>query len=145
MSNLVIIPPGERKAVNFVNLIYNGELLGFMAQVSNALLLDDGEVEEDEDEGKDEGPVLMEDGAPTHSAGVSRRWREENGIMKLDWPACSPDLNPIENVWAILKDAIQKRRIRPRTVQDMMVALNEEWQAIRVEFLTRLYSLPQRI
>lgn len=107
-----------------------------MGIVATAILLED----------PDGTPTLMEDGAPIHTARVSRGWREEQGFEKLEWPACSPDLNPIENVWAILKDAVQHRRIRPRNIGEMVAALNEEWVQIREEFLTRLYtSLPERI
>lgn len=72
-------------------------------------------------------------------------WREEHGAEKLNWPTCSPGLNPIENVWALLKDAVQNRRIRPRAAE-MVAALNDEWGNVREEFLTRLCkSLPERI
>jgi hypothetical protein len=65
---------------------------------------------------------------------------------QLPCTACSPDLHPIENVWALMKDAVQHRRIRPRNAGEMVAALNEEWGNVREEFLTRLYeSLPERI
>jgi hypothetical protein len=135
MADLVVIPPGQRKAVDFIDIVYEGALLGFVGAVSYDILLNDPEGV----------PVLMEDGAPIHTAGIARAWREEHGIEKLHWPACSPDLNPIENVWALMKDAVQHRRIRPRNAVEMVVALNE-WGDVREEFLTRLYeSLPERI
>ena len=115
-SNLTVIPAGERKAVNFVDLVYEKELLGFIPALSNAILL----------ENPDGKPILMEDGASIHKAGVSRAWREGNDIEKLEWPACSPDLNPIENVWALLKDIVQHQRIRTRNIREMVIVLNEE-------------------
>lgn len=39
--NFTVIPPGQRIAVDFVNIIYEGVLLALVAEVSNAILLDD--------------------------------------------------------------------------------------------------------
>lgn len=42
--------------------------------------------------------VAVEDGAPAHRAGFTKLRQEEYGMPKFDWPASSPDLNPIENI-----------------------------------------------
>jgi hypothetical protein len=120
MSNLVVIPPGQSKAVDFIDIVYKGELLGFLGTTTNAF--------------------LMEDGAPIHRAKVSKDWREQCSIKSFQWPAQSPDLNPIENVWSILKNAVHHRRIRPRTVKDMLTALNEEWRAVSKLYLEKIVN-----
>ena len=50
----------------------------------------------------------------------------------------SPDLNPIEEVWNILKKNIANRPILPRTVEQLCSAIQEEWQLISVEFINKL-------
>ncbi len=68
---------------------------------------------------------------------------EEEGTG-TDWPACSPDLSPIENVWRILKRKMRQRR--PRTVAHLKTCLQEEWDKITPETLHHLVSsVPKRL
>ena len=62
-SNVMVIPNCQRKAVDFVDLLYNGELLGFLGKIDDCM--------------------LMEDGAPTHSARVSSECLKQNGVDKM--------------------------------------------------------------
>lgn len=70
-------------------------------------------------------------------------WFKQNGIDQLDWPSYSPDLNPIENLWALLKRRVEKRL--PKSLEKLKSMLQEEWKAIDVETLQKLvYSMPSR-
>jgi hypothetical protein len=58
-----------------------------------------------------EGCIFQHDNAPTHTAYVVRDALRDMEIEIMEWPPHSPDLNPIENLWALLKAEIYK--IRP--------------------------------
>ncbi len=62
-----------------------------------------------------------------------KSWLRRKRVRVLDWPACSPDLSPIENVWRILKRKMRQRR--PRTVAHLKTCLQEEWDKI-THFIT---------
>ncbi|XP_011270941.1 hypothetical protein CAOG_09225 [Capsaspora owczarzaki ATCC 30864] len=54
--------------------------------------------------------IFMHDNAPCHKRKDVAKWFETNQITVLDWPANSPDLNPIENAWNMVKNKIYQER-----------------------------------
>lgn len=89
--------------------------------------------------------VMMQDGAPCHRAKSTLKALKEMGIRLLEgWPAQSPDLNPIENLWGTLQDNLYHHDIT--TVDDLWAALQEEWDKITLQDL-RAYidSMPKRL
>ena len=55
--------------------------------------------------------ILMDDNARAHRAHITNRYLEQAAIVRLDWPARSPDLNPIEHAWDMLQKAISSRQV----------------------------------
>lgn len=84
--------------------------------------------------------VLMQDNARPHSARCVTEYLEEVGIEKLNWPACTPDGNPIEHVWDMLGRRVRSRAVAPTTLNDLRMALQEEWQNIPQNDIRELIS-----
>jgi transposase len=79
--------------------------------------------------------VLMEDGASPHTAKLTKQLHDMRGIDKMCWPANSPDLNPIENVWRLLKQRVSKRS--PRTLAELRQIVEKEWMALDLSDVAR--------
>lgn len=88
--------------------------------------------------------VLMDDNARPHRARVVNDYLEAETIDRMDWPSCSPDLNPIEHAWDMLQRAVSARPVVPGNRQELEVALHQEWARIQQDSFRRLIRSMQR-
>ncbi|UYV63858.1 hypothetical protein LAZ67_2005841, partial [Cordylochernes scorpioides] len=71
--------------------------------------------------------IFMDDNARPHRARLVNEYLQSENIRRMDWPARSPDLNPIEHAWDALGRRIGARHPSPRTLVKLGTALLEEW------------------
>ncbi len=80
---------------------------------------------------------------PTTAKGT-KSWFNDHGVTVLDWPANSPDLNPIENLSGIVKRKM--RDTRPNNADDLKATVKETWASIPPQQCHKLItSMPRRI
>lgn len=99
------------------------------------------------------GILFQQDNAGIHTSEHTQEWFETHGIYVIDWPPHSPDLNPIEVVWALLKRELFNRypsiangRRRIRDWEVFREALIDSWNHIDQDVIDSLIrSMPRRI
>jgi hypothetical protein len=84
--------------------------------------------------------VFMHDNARPHIAHCVSLYLDPVGIYRMDWPACSPDLNPIEHVWDKLGRQIRSRPVVPDNLNYLRIALLEEWERIPQDYVQNLFE-----
>jgi transposase len=129
LGPLVLIPKDQRTGVDYVNLVLSGPLWDFYSELY-----------------EERGVVkVMEDGAPIHRAGITKTFRAQHHMEVLEHPAQSPDINPIEHAWKMLKVRVNDRPSRPKNLEELWDVLQEEWKKIGIDFINGLVSsMPER-
>ncbi|GFY04640.1 transposable element Tcb1 transposase [Trichonephila clavipes] len=70
---------------------------------------------------------------------------ESEDIDRIDWPARSQDLNPIEHVWDFLSRRLAARTLPPVTIRKLRLALQDEWAAMPQQLIdTLILSMGRR-
>ena len=88
--------------------------------------------------------VMLQDGASCHTAQSTIDSISQHAGDIVDWPASSPDLNPIENIWSILKDKVARRN--PQTKEELKLCIRQEWNNLdNQEVISIAESMPKRV
>lgn len=120
----LIVIHGNINAQTYVNNVLQAEVLPFIQRNGHNV-------------------TLMHDNARPHTAALTRRFLANNNVNVLDWPAISPDLNPIEHIWDELG-----RRVRTHyvinTVHDLSAALQAEWNNLPAHYIQRYVDSMRR-
>ncbi|GFX35800.1 transposable element Tc3 transposase [Trichonephila clavipes] len=74
--------------------------------------------------------LFMDDNAPCHRTVAAEQLLESEVIERMNWPARSPDLNPVEHVWDFLGIGLAARTLPPVTIRELRLGLQDEWAAM---------------
>jgi transposase len=92
------------------------------------------------------GIIFQQDNDSKHTSKMAKACTNELGLKVLDWPAQSPDLNPIEHLWEHLKRQLNAWPTRPSGMLELWERVEKEWEAIDKDIILNLIdSMPSRV
>lgn len=90
--------------------------------------------------------IFQHDNAPIHKAKKIQQWLKTQNFETIVWPASSPDMNPIEHIWAYMKYNVSKRFPGTYFVDQLKKYLTIIWQEINDDFVESYFqSMPLRM
>ncbi len=88
--------------------------------------------------------LFQHDNDPKHTSKATVGFLKKNRVKVIQWPSMSPDLNPIEHLWGILKRQVEHHS--PSSIQSLKEVIPEEWKKIDLAKCHQLvHSMPRRL
>ena len=79
---------------------------------------------------------LLQDNDSKHNSRIVKKFLDEEVPEVIDWPSNSPDANPIENLWSVIKRRVEKRR--PSNLNELNKFLHDEWNKVDMLIINNL-------
>jgi len=141
-GTLIVFEKGSIDSLVYQNTLREG-LLGLIEEEEGIL----------ETQLRPSSLIFMQDNAPIHKSNSTLEFLRSFNISPMAWPPNSPDLNPIENIWALFKKEFHSRWSARRAISsaaikfpEMKTMLIESWEALPVElFRVVADSMPRRV
>lgn len=88
--------------------------------------------------------IFQHDNDPKHTSKMTTACLKKLKVKVMEWPSMSPDLNPIEHLWGVLKRKVEERQVS--NIRQLRDVITEEWKAIPSATCAGLVnSMPRRI
>ena len=88
--------------------------------------------------------IFQQDNAPCHKAASVDAYLRRAHVVTMEWPPQSPDFNPIENLWVILKRKVAAER--PGNLNSLWEVLQRAWESISQQQIASLVGfMPERM
>uniref|UniRef100_A0A1B0DQ35 Tc1-like transposase DDE domain-containing protein n=1 Tax=Phlebotomus papatasi TaxID=29031 RepID=A0A1B0DQ35_PHLPP len=88
--------------------------------------------------------IFQQDNNPKCTSRLAKSWFDENSIEVLEWPAQSPDLNPIEHLWSYLKRKLLSYETTPESIHELWKRIRDEWYRIPLIVCKKLVEMGQK-
>ncbi|CAG8660808.1 13745_t:CDS:1 [Dentiscutata heterogama] len=90
--------------------------------------------------------IFQQDNAPAHTCSKVKNVFRNANIPVLPWPAQSPDMNPIENMWQEVERCLRNFPDNPTSIQDLEEKVKAAWYSIPPSYYRRVInSMPRRV
>lgn len=82
--------------------------------------------------------IYQQDNCSIHTSNSTMQWFRQNQVTVMEWPALSPDLNPMENLWGRLARDVYANGRQFATVRELKLQIERSWFSLKPEFLQTL-------